>query len=136
MNTSHLNDFQQAMTGNVTPLLHEIRHALQRLIETEESTTIDLRALPMAPGEMEKLETILGSGEVSAKLNALGPSEIVETSIAGVWLVTHYNMEEEVLGKYIEITSIPDILTVQPQDLHDSLNIALPALLEENISTQ
>ena len=46
-------------TGNVTPILNEIKHALNTLIETGESTTIDLRALPMAPGEEQQLESML-----------------------------------------------------------------------------
>ena len=33
-------------TGNVTPLLHEIRHALAALLESDEQTVIDLRAMP------------------------------------------------------------------------------------------
>ena len=38
-------------TGNVRPLLHEIRHALARLAEGEDGTIIDMSSLPLAPGE-------------------------------------------------------------------------------------
>ena len=63
-----------------------------------------------------------------AKLNALGPSEIYETRFAGVWLVTHYNEDKEVIGRFIEITRIPDILRSQPEDI----GIAL-AMLEQEL---
>ena len=53
-------------TGNVVPLLHEIRHALERLAETGEPTVIDLRSMPLAPGEEDAIEQVLGEGEVTA----------------------------------------------------------------------
>ncbi len=116
-------------TGNVQPLLHEVYHALKRLLETGEVTVIDLRALPLAPGEEAKIEQTLGTGEVHARIDALGPSQIVETGIAGVWLVTHYNAEEEILGRYIEICRIPAILESQDQDIEYGMD-DMEALLE------
>jgi hydrogenase-1 operon protein HyaF len=92
-------------------------------------TVIDLRALPLAPGEEAKIEEKLGKGEVHARIDALGPSEIVETGIAGVWLVTHYNAEEEILGRYIEICRIPAILESQDQDIEYGMD-DMEALLE------
>ena len=109
------------MTQNVVPILHEIRHALHKLIDDDESTIIDLRAMPFAPGEEEELEARLGSGEVSIRLTALGPSEIRETSIAGVWLVTHYNDEDEVVSKFIEVTRVPSIILSQTGDIEAGL---------------
>jgi len=67
------------LTHNVQPLLHEIRHALARLLDDGGHTVIDLRSLPLAPGEEEQLLDELGQGEVYARLHALGPTEIVET---------------------------------------------------------
>ena len=66
----------QAMHGNVQPILNEVLHALDRLIDSDESTTIDLASLPFAPGELETLEASLASGEVSAQLDALGTSSM------------------------------------------------------------
>ncbi len=109
-------------TGNDILILHEIRHALDLLIEKNQATTIDLRSIPMAPGEEAKIEEMLGEGEISIKLDALGPSEIVETGIAGVWLVTHRNLEEEVLGKFIEITKVPSLLATPEEDLSEGLS--------------
>jgi len=108
-------------SGNVPPLLHEIRHALRNLLENGETTTIDLRGLPMAPGEQEQLLGFLGKGEISVHLDALGRSEITESSFAGVWLIVHYNSNKEVMGKFIEITRMPDILKAQTADMEESL---------------
>lgn len=116
--TAVRNEFN---TGNDILILHEIRHALKKLLEDGQPTTIDLRAIPMAPGEEEKIEAILGEGEISVQLNALGPSIIVETEIAGVWLITHYNEEQEILGKYIEITRVPTLIKSQTEEMESSL---------------
>ena len=117
-------------SGNVPPLLHEIRHALRNLLENGETTTIDLRGLPMAPGEQEQLLGFLGKGEISVHLDALGRSEITESSFAGVWLIVHYNSNKEVMGKFIEITRIPSLLTSQDDDIKEGLQ-QLDERLEE-----
>ena len=108
-------------TGNVLPLLHEVRHALERLLATGEETTIDLASLPLAPGEFDRIEAALGQGEVTATLNALGPSEIRETRYSGVWLVTHRNATDEVMGRYIEIARMPSVLLAQEPDMRKGL---------------
>ena len=120
--TSCAVDCESLKTGNDILILHEIRHALDLLIKKNKATTIDLRSIPMAPGEEAKIEEMLGEGEISIKLDALGSSEIVETGIAGVWLVTHRNMEEEVLGKFIEITKVPSLLVTPEEDLSEGLS--------------
>ena len=104
-------------TGNVRPLLHEIRHALARLDAGGEGTVIDLRSLPLAPGEERRIEEALGEGEVRIELDALGPSAIVETSYPGVWLVTHRNTENEVIGRLIEVTRVPSLVASQAEDI-------------------
>ena len=111
----------EQLTFNVEPLLHEIRHGLARLLDSEAATTIDLRSIPLAPGEEERIIKVLGTGEVQARMSALGPSEIKETRFPGVWLVTHYNSENEVIGKYIEVCDMPQILKAQVEDIRDGL---------------
>ncbi len=110
-----------ALTYNVEPLLHEIRHALARLLDDQQPTVIDLRSLPLAPGEEEKLLNTLGHGEVHASLNALGPTDIVETGYPGVWVVLHYNTDREVIGKFIEVCEIPELLRSQQDDIREGL---------------
>ena len=108
-------------TGNIKPLLHEIRHALERLTRGEEGSVIDIQSLPLAPGEAERIEEALGQGEVSAELNALGPTTAIETAYPGVWLVTHRNVENEVVARLIEVARIPSILMSQPEDMQAGL---------------
>ena len=105
------------LTWNVEPLLHQIRHALQELADTGSTGIIDLRSIPLAPGEEDKILATLGQGEVCAHVDALGPSEVIETRYAGVWLVTHYNEDEEIIGRFIEITPLPEILRSQAEDI-------------------
>ncbi len=105
------------LTQNVKPLLHEIKHALDNLIETGHTTVIDLRSIPLAPGEEDKILNTLGRGEVLAQLNALGLSEVIETQYAGVWIVTHYNDEDHIISRFIEVTTMPEILCSQTEDI-------------------
>lgn len=105
------------LTRNVEPLLHEVKHSLHKLIDTGKTNIIDLRSIPLAPGEEDKIIESLGEGEVRALLNALGASEIVETKYSGVWLVTHYNEDNEIISRFIEITFMPEILRSQKEDI-------------------
>jgi hydrogenase-1 operon protein HyaF len=109
-------------TGNVLPLLHEIRHAVRRLAEGGEGAVIDLRSLPLAPGEEKKVEEALGQGEVSIRIDAMGPSTITETAIPGVWLVTHRNTEDEVVARFIEIARVPALVPAQADDIKAGLD--------------
>jgi hydrogenase-1 operon protein HyaF len=104
-------------TGNVLPLLHEIKHALKALAERGTEYSIDLNSLPLAPQEDDALERLLGLGEVQARLTALGVSEIVETAVPGVWRVTHRDSNDNVVGRFIEVTVCPAILKSQQEDL-------------------
>ena len=108
------------LTWNVMPLLHEVKHAMGRLINQNETSVIDLRSIPLAPGEEDKILNLLGQGEIQSQLNALGLSEIIETQYAGVWIVTHYNDEDDIIGRFIEVTFIPEILRSQEEDVLES----------------
>ena len=109
------------LTWNVKPILHEIRHALFELLDSGNTSIIDLRSIPLAPGEEQTIINALGQGEVHARLDALGRSDIVETMYSGVWLVTHYNENEAVVGRFVEITELPVILKSQREDMSDAL---------------
>jgi hydrogenase-1 operon protein HyaF len=120
-------------TMNVLPLLHEVRHALDRLIATGEETTIDLRAIPLAPGELDQIDARLGSGEVGITLDALGPSEIRETRYSGVWRITHRNAASEIVGQFIEVARVPALLPAQEPEMRGSLD-SLTRLLDGTTS--
>lgn len=107
-------------TGNIAPLLHEVRHALEQLLQGGRPYTIDLRGIPMGPGEEDRLMEKLGNGEVRANIHGLGRSELMETRYHGVWLVTHYNDEDEIVGRFIEITDCPWVMKSQNEDIRRS----------------
>jgi hydrogenase-1 operon protein HyaF len=115
--------------GNTLAVLHEVRHALARLITTGEGAKIDLKAMPFGPGDLDRLLAVLGTGEVQASVEALGPTRVQETAIAGVWLVDYLNAEGQRLALHLEIAHVPEILCPQPQDLDDAI-AALDARLD------
>lgn len=121
---------QAGMSHNTIPLMHEILHALKRLIRTGESTIIDLRAIPFGPGDEARLLQLLGEGEVLANLDALGKTTVRETLFSGVWLVDHYNSEEERIAFQVEVTDIPELLRAQDEDMRESL-LRLDAVLQQ-----
>ena len=103
-------------TGNASPVLHEIKHALAQLLDSGTPSIIDLGAIPFAPGDDRILEDVLGTGEVHAVLSLMGESHVRETAIAGVWRVDHLDEKGEFQSRFIEITFMPDILKTQRED--------------------
>ncbi len=116
------------LTWNVKPILHEIRHALQKLLDSGETSIIDLRSIPLAPGEEDIIVETLGRGEVQARLDVLGPSDIYETRYTGVWLVTHYNDSDSIVSRFIEVTEMPDVLKSQREDVVHALDALVTEL--------
>ena len=108
--------------GNAMPLLYEIEFLLGDLLATGKATSIDLRSLPMLPGDYEKLREVLGDGEVSATIDAMGPTQVRETAVHGVWWVTHYNSDHTVIAEFIEVTYVPEILRTHPADVRVGLD--------------
>ena len=117
--------------GNIRALLAEIAARLDRLANDGKSGSIDLNSLPFAPGEYEQLRQALGQGEVTAHIEAIGPSEITETRYPGVWWVTHYNVEGDIVADMLEIATIPEILSSQPDDIRSGLALLHVQLSEE-----
>jgi hydrogenase-1 operon protein HyaF len=109
------------LRGNSLPLLHEIRHALGRLLEVGESTIIDTQSIPMGPGDMNRLLDALGEGEVKAELEALGKTVIREARYSGVWIIEHMNDAGGVAGRFVEITWVPSLLQAQAEDVQRGL---------------
>ena len=107
--------------GNVAAFLSEIASLLEKFAASGATGLIDLKNLPFSPGEYEQLRFTLGRGEVSARLDAIGSSEIIETHFPGVWWVTHYNVEGDIVADLIEIAAVPDILQSQPEDVRAGL---------------
>ena len=119
-----------AIAFSAPAILREIEALLEKLARSGESGVVDLRGVPLGPADYEMLRNELGQGEVTARLDAAGPSEVRETAYAGVWWVTHRDQTENVIAEFIEVTRMPEILTSQPEDVR-----AASARLKEKLSS-
>ena len=117
---------------NALPVLHEIRHALEKLASTGEPTVIDLSAIPFGPGDLSQLFEALGKGEVEASVNAFGETRVSETQYPGVWLVQHFSPQGNDLATHIEVTRLPSMLVTPEQDIADA-SAALAQHLQQDI---
>lgn len=141
-----MNDFRQipaselpdteedfSISGPLMVALRELMDMVISLVETGATNFLDIKSLPLSPGDLEKLRTVLGEGEVEVIVNALGPTHIHETSVPGVWWVTHKNSNEEVISEFIEVTSLPEILLTQHEELWHSADVMEGRLKEFGI---
>lgn len=109
------------LSGNARVLLGEIAECLQKLLERDESTTIDLLAMPLNATDLDWLRQRLGQGEVLVTLNADGESTLQETNCPGVWWVQHHNPAGGVMSAFIEITPVPDLVRAHKDDMQSGL---------------
>ena len=108
-------------TENLRPLLLQVEQALRDLVENGTDTVIDLSAMPFSAQDEADLRRELAVGEVSARVDAFGPSLIQETGVAGVWLIEHQDADGKRLMLHLEITRIPSLLVTPPEDIGDAL---------------
>ncbi len=105
------------MSGNAPPLLRELAELLRNLLETGESSAIDLSALPLTPADLDWLQEKLGQGEIAVTLQANGESTLNETACPGVWWVTHRNEQDTVTAQFIEVAFVPELVKAHPRDV-------------------
>lgn len=122
------NDPSRGENGQA--LLHEIVVLLKGLLEREEPTHIDLRALPLSRQDYAMLRHTLGEGAITAEVRNQGVTRIRQSGVAGVWWVTHYNEEEDVIGEFLEITFCPEVLVADYDAVGEGFD-ALQARLVE-----
>jgi hydrogenase-1 operon protein HyaF len=118
----------------VPALLREIEALLTELLSDGRNGRIDLRSLPLLPGDDARLAATLGDGEVDAEIQATGATRVRETGVAGVWWITHANADGETVAEFIEVTLVPEMLKTHPQDARaglTQLRARLTALLHE-----
>ena len=113
----HPSSGEPGLSGNAPPLLRELAEQVRRLLETGETSAIDLSALPMTPADLDWLREKLGSGEIAVTLQAGGESTLDETACAGVWWVTHRNEQGAVASQFIEVAFVPELVKAHPQDV-------------------
>ena len=120
-------------TGNLRPVMHEIRQALSDLIVHGTHGMIDLHSLPFSPQEYAALDDFLGEGEIDLTLNVLGKTRLRESSYAGIWRVEHFDDNDKRIGYFIEIGHVPEILRSQCDDIKEGLATMTTILaMEEN----
>lgn len=122
--------------GTAQAVLREVENLLQRLVEQGEESSIDLTSLPLSPEDYDLLEETLGEGEVTAEVTSIGPTRVHETGIPGVWWVTHYNTDDEVMSEFIEVAYCPEILFTPEDDIKDGLESLRARLLEDRLAKE
>lgn len=108
---NHVPAVEAAPGTSARALASEIEAQAARFAAAGEDASIDLRFLKAMPSERESLASLLGRGEISAVVNALGRTEIHETAIPCVWWIRHHNDEGDIVGELIEVTTVPEIIT-------------------------
>ncbi|QEP44221.1 hydrogenase expression/formation protein [Ectothiorhodospiraceae bacterium BW-2] len=128
---------------NAEAILMELTERQQHYLSHGESGAIDLRTLPLSIAEREKLRYILGHGEVTITLNSCGRSDIYETAIAGIWWLSHYNEEGELLAEQLEVTPLPAIvatdrseIALAQQLLRQRIKTELPQAADEGVNDE
>lgn len=113
-----------------TAVIDDIERLLDDYRAFGHAGAIDLRWLPLLPGDIEHLKNILGTGEVEATIAALGSSSAQETAIQCVWWITHRGTDDATIGHWIEITEVPSLLRSD----RSAIPYALQALRERAVS--
>ena len=108
---------EPGLSGNAPPLLHELEEMVRRLLDSGETSAIDLGALPLTPADLDWLRIGLGEGEIAVTLHANGESTLSETASPGIWWVTHRNEKGAVTSEFIEVAFAPELVKAHPQDV-------------------
>ena len=111
---------RDGLTGNATAVLHEVAELLAALAERGETGIIDLGGMPLSSTHKAWLAAKLGQGEVQMTLNLDGASEVRETAFHGVWWLVHHNEKGVLTGEFIEISSVPELVSAHPDDIRQA----------------
>lgn len=121
--------------GGAMALLIEVAGLLQRLLDRGETGSIDLARLPLTDEDYGLLDEVLGEGEVHVEVMSPGPTEIVETGIPGVWWVTHYDADDEVMAEFIEVAYCPELLPSPREEVQEGLEGLRARLVAERLQS-
>jgi hydrogenase-1 operon protein HyaF len=108
-------------TGMADAVMREIESHLEQLVESGTANAVDLKSLPLTAADLDILRDKLGQGEVNARVDAAGLTEIRETAYPGVWWLTYYEMDGEAILDVIEVTRCPEMLQTHPEDIRTAL---------------
>lgn len=131
------NNWQDTNLAIAKTILNEIMASIAQLLDTEKTSTIDLRAQPrMRPSTYQYLKDALSAGEVTSVVEADVRVEVRETQYPGVWWCTHRNEQGEIVTEIIEITEMPEILKPHTADIRAGLRRLKQALAAEPASPE
>jgi len=119
----------EPMAGRAVPadepmiraLLCEILSKLESLLVTGETARIDLRRLPLPPDGLCTIRDFLGGGEVDATVRGVGSCSFQESRTSGVWWVTQRNTAGDVVGEFVEIAHVPELLKSGRVEVRDAV---------------
>ena len=106
----------------VRALLEEVLAKLKDFHAVGTPARIDLRRLPLPEGGLAAARDMLGWGEVEAVMRGVGSCEFRETGTAGVWWGTQRNTVGEVVGEFIEIADVPELLKREAAELGEAID--------------
>lgn len=106
--------------GMLDAVLQELVRLLDIYLAHGESGAIDIRSLPLSPGDYTRLQQRLGKGEISIHARLSGDSDIYETDYAGIWWICHRNMDNRVIAEYIEVAAVPAIVCAHKADIEQA----------------
>jgi hydrogenase-1 operon protein HyaF len=107
-------------TGLAIALLREIAGHLLTVSQGGDRQVVELTNLPLNDSDLQLLEEKLGRGEVEARINAAGPTEVYETSFPGLWWVKYLAEDQRVITQQLEIGAVPMILEAHRDDIQAS----------------
>jgi len=105
---------------NVMPLLAEIRARVDACEPGDESHIVNFSLFPMAPADMEFLQTSLGDGPISLVSRGYGKCRVHATATRHVWSVQYFNAMDEIILDTLEIGGVPVVALAAVEDLRDS----------------
>lgn len=118
---------------NGLAVLKEIVNLLRQLVETGQGGSVDLSRVALSDEDYDLLDDALGEGEISAEMN-LGATEVLASGVPGVWWITHYNAEDDVMAQFIEVAYCPEVLQVARDDVKEGCDALQARLFEEHLS--
>lgn len=108
--------------GGLRAVMYEILALLEKLAAEGKTGRIDVRSLPMIPGEYEALKRALGKGEVDVDLHLnSGLSRCRETAFPGVWWIDHRDAAGATVAEFIEVARVPDILVPETPEIREGI---------------
>lgn len=119
----------------VNAIMAEILAMLECLVRQGRGGAIDLKSLPLAPDDYDRLKSSLGEGEAKIDVALNGLTRCRETRLPAVWWVEHYNANGSTAAEFIEVTKVPDILGIDEDEIYDGI-VRLSGQLEADGGTQ